>query len=196
MKFIPGPAIIAILGLAAVPAALAQGCCGEQSGARAGCAMGSTIASGGHEGHAGMQAVAASNQHSTPRKVFMEPVQSVFDNYIKVQGALAQDSLAGVAASAASMTKAIRADSMKMLSTKVAQQAESLAKAKDLQGARAAFKPLSESLIQFVKDQNVAPGAYYEAYCPMAKASWLQTEKTIVNPYLGKSMVHCGQIKT
>jgi hypothetical protein len=30
----------------------------------------------------------------------------------------------------------------------------------------------------------------------MAKASWLQTSKTIVNPYMGTSMVHCGPIKT
>ncbi len=84
---------------------------------------------------------------------------------------------------------------MKMLSPKVAQQAEALAKARDLATARDAFKSLSDSLIQYVKEQKVPAGAYYVAYCPMAKASWLQTDKTIMNPYMGKGMIHCGQIK-
>jgi len=30
----------------------------------------------------------------------------------------------------------------------------------------------------------------------MAKASWLQTGKTILNPYMGASMLHCGKIKS
>jgi hypothetical protein len=47
-----------------------------------------------------------------------------------------------------------------------------------------------------LKEQKVPAGSYYVAYCPMAKASWLQTSKTILNPYMGTSMVHCGQIKS
>ncbi len=30
----------------------------------------------------------------------------------------------------------------------------------------------------------------------MAKASWLQTGETVLNPYMGKAMVHCGQVKS
>lgn len=153
-------------------------------------------AAGGHEGHGTSAPAAATTQSSNARKVFMEPVQSVYDNYMKVQVALAQDSIEGVATSATSMAKSVQADSMKMLPASVVQQAQALAKAKNLEAAREAFKPLSQSLIQFVKEQKVPAGSYYEAYCPMAKASWLQTDKTIINPYMGKSMVHCGQIKT
>ena len=126
----------------------------------------------------------------------MKPVQLVFDSYIKAQASLAQDSIEGIESTAAAMVKVIREDTMKRLSPKVADQAEALAKAKDLETARAAFKPLSESLIGYLKQQKVSEGAYYVAYCPMAKASWIQTDKTIINPYMGKSMVHCGQIKT
>lgn len=160
-----------------------------------GCSMGSAVPAGGHEGHAGMQAAAANNQPSASPKVFMEPVQSVYDNYITVQGALVQDSLKGVSIAATSMAKAIKGDSMKMLSPKLAQQAEALASAKDLATARDAFKSLSDSLISYLKEQKVPAETYYVAYCPMAKASWLQTGKTIMNPYMGASMVHCGQIK-
>lgn len=161
-----------------------------------GCSMGQTAGPGGHEDHGRMQAATASNQDSTPRKVFMAPVQSVYDNYITVQGALAQDSLKGVSTAATAMAKAIQADSMKRLSPKVAQQAEALAQAQDLATARDAFKSLSDSLIQHLKEQKVPAGSYYVAYCPMAKASWLQTDKTIMNPYMGKGMIHCGQIKS
>src|SRR5882757_6686240 len=74
----------------------------------------------------------------------MEPVKSVYDNYLKIQATLAKDSLEGVAEKANAMAKAIKGDSMKMLSPNVAQQAEALAGAKDLKAARKAFKPLSD----------------------------------------------------
>ena len=190
------PIIVATVGLAASPALLAQGCCSGGAATKEGCSMGQTAGAGGQEGHGIMQAAAPSKQNSSPRKVFMAPVQSVYDNYIRVQGALAQDSLKGVSTAATGMAKAIQGDSMKMLSPKVAQQAETLAKAQDLATARDAFKSLSDSLIQYLKDQEVPAGSYYVAYCPMAKASWLQTGKTILNPYMGASMAHCGQIKS
>jgi hypothetical protein len=190
------PIIVATFGLAASPAVLAQGCCGGGGAMKEGCSMGKTAGAGGHEGPDGMQSAAANSQNSTPRKVFLASVQSVYDNYITVQGALAQDSLKGVSTAATAMAKAIQGDSMKMLSPKVAQQADTLAKAKDLATARDAFKSLSDSLIQHLKAQKVPAGSYYVAYCPMAKASWLQTGKIILNPFMGTSMVHCGQIQS
>ena len=161
-----------------------------------GCSMGGRdMTSGAHLSHAG--AVAAGvPQSSAPLAVFKEPVQSVYDGYIQVQNSLVQDSVAGVSGAAMAMLKAIQGDSMKMLPPKVAQQVGALAKAKDLEAARAAFKPLSESLIEYLKEQKVPAGTYHEVYCPMAKASWLQTDKTVMNPYFGKEMIHCGQVKS
>ena len=187
--------IVATLGLTAPLGLLAQSCCGGGA-MKEGCPMGGMdMKSATHEGHVGAPA-ASVPQSSLPRAVFMRPVQSVYDSYIKVQQALANDSIAGLPATAAGMLKGIQADPMKMLPPKVAQQVEALAKAGDLEAARAALKPLSESLIQYLKDQKVPPGTYHEVYCPMAKASWLQTDKTVMNPYMGKEMIHCGQIKT
>lgn len=125
----------------------------------------------------------------------MEPVKSVYDNYLKIQAALAKDSLEGVPANATAMAKAIKGDEMKMLSPDIAQQAETLAKANDLKAARNAFKPLSDSLIKYLADHKVQSGSFNEAYCPMAEASWLQTGSKISNPYMGKSMPACGEIK-
>ena len=80
----------------------------------------------------------------------MEPVKSAYDRYIKIQTALAADSMKDVAANATAIAKAIRSDPMKMLSPKVAQQAEALAKATNLESEREAFKPLSQSLIAYL----------------------------------------------
>jgi Cu(I)/Ag(I) efflux system membrane fusion protein len=83
---------------------------------------------------------------------------------------------------------------MKMLSPEIAAQADALATTKDLASARAAFKSLSKSLIQYLADHNVS-GPYVEVYCPMVKASWLQKGDKIDNPYLGASMRGCGEIQ-
>jgi Cu(I)/Ag(I) efflux system membrane fusion protein len=93
------------------------------------------------------------------------------------------------------IAKAVKDDDMKMLPPEVAKQADTLAQAKDLKAAREAFKPLSASLVKYLADNKAGKGVYHEAYCPMAKASWLQTEKEVKNPYYGKSMLDCGTLK-
>jgi len=125
----------------------------------------------------------------------MEPVKSVLDHYLKIQGELAKDSVKGVDEHAAAIAKAVKGDDIKMLSPDVAKQADTLAQAKDLKAARAAFKPLSASLVKYLADNNAGVGTYHEAYCPMVKASWLQTGKAIKNPYMGKQMLSCGELK-
>lgn len=124
----------------------------------------------------------------------MQPVKSVYDHYLKIQTALVNDSLKGVTDEANAIAKTVQGDSMKMLPETVATEAETLAKASDLKSARAAFKPLSDSLIKYLADHN-AKNAYVEVYCPMARASWLQTNKDIANPYMGQDSPTCGEIK-
>ena len=125
----------------------------------------------------------------------MEPVKSVYDNYLKIQSSLAKDSLKGVSDEANVISKAAKGDSMKMLPAEVGAEAEALAKATDLSSAREAFKALSASMIKYLADHKVQSGSYTEVFCPMANASWLQSGKTVSNPYLGRSMPTCGEIK-
>jgi hypothetical protein len=121
------------------------------------------------------------------------PVKSVYDHYLKIQADLASDSLTGVAENAEAITTAVQGDA-KILPAEVGAQAEALAKAKDLRKARAAFEPLSNLLIKYLADHK-AKGAYVEVYCPMARASWLQADKNVKNPYFGPPMSGCGVIK-
>jgi hypothetical protein len=95
------------------------------------------------------------------------PEKQAYENYIKIQSALAADSL----------------------------KAEKVAKANSVSAARAAFKALSKTLIDYRKSNPALMAQYHEVYCPMADASWLQTGKTVMNPYYGSSMLHCGEIK-
>jgi Cu(I)/Ag(I) efflux system membrane fusion protein len=71
---------------------------------------------------------------------------------------------------------------------------ETLAKAKTITEARAAFKALNETLVRFLAKEKVQTSQYQVVYCDMAKATWLQTDKAIKNPYYGKAMLACGQI--
>ena len=123
------------------------------------------------------------------------PAKSVYDHYLAIQKELARDSMKGVDEHANAIATEVKKGEARGLSTDVAKEAESVAKAKDLKSARQAFKPLSASLIKYLADNKAGKGVYHEAYCPMAKASWLQTEKDVRNPYYGKSMLDCGELK-
>jgi len=123
------------------------------------------------------------------------PLQSALDKYLQIQTALASDSLKGVAAAAAEMA-AITKASDGVIPGVVAVKAESLAKTTDIKAAREAFKPLSAALITVLSAQKVQPGRYFEAFCPMANASWIQAGKKISNPYFGASMAGCGEIRS
>lgn len=125
----------------------------------------------------------------------MEPVKSVLTHYLTIQTNLAGDSVKGLNEHAKAIATAVKGDTMKMLSPDVAKQAETLAQAKDLKAAREAFKPLSASLVKYLADKKAGKGVYHEAYCPMADANWLQMGKDIRNPYYGKEMLTCGELK-
>jgi hypothetical protein len=131
----------------------------------------------------------------TDEPALMQPVKSIYDVYLKIQAELAKDSTNDVAVNASAIAKAVNGDQMKMLPADVAKQAEGLAKAKDLKAAREAFMPLSASLTKYLADNKAGKGIYHEGYCPMVKASWLQTGKAVRNPYMGSAMLTCGTLK-
>jgi|SRR5205814_1137152 len=95
--------------------------------------------------------------------------------YEKAHTALAADDLSGA--------KAAGSD----LGTEGAE----LSKSSSLKDARAAFEKLS------VKAKQLAAGQsdYHVYHCPMLNKDWVQTSTTTANPYGGKEMVSCGEIK-
>lgn len=66
-----------------------------------------------------------------------------------------------------------------------------LAKSKSLDEARAAFAKVS------IEAEKLAAGqsGYYVMNCPMKKKDWVQTSAKVENPYGGKEMLTCGEVK-
>lgn len=75
---------------------------------------------------------------------------------------------------------------------KIISQSKSLKKSKSIKEARESFKLLSQAFAMWVSMDK--PKHLQVVYCPMAKASWIQSAGTEVsNPYL-TNMPRCGSI--
>ena len=108
--------------------------------------------------------------------------------YHHVHDALAKDDLAAAKTSATELAE--KATAAKCPSTP--KHAAELAKSDSLEKAREHFKAISEECIKMMRGVD----GQYVFTCPMAKADWLQTEsKQVSNPYMGKKMPTCGEIK-
>ncbi|NIM11266.1 MAG: DUF3347 domain-containing protein [Candidatus Aminicenantes bacterium] len=106
----------------------------------------------------------------------------VFAYYVAAQEALAADNYAEAKRSLEHLAKHSKGELKSLL--------ESVLKAGDLNALRHAFKPLSEHIAK-----AELPAGLAVAYCPMAKAHWVQKNGKVANPYYGSEMLRCGAIK-
>src|SRR6266487_386749 len=81
--------------------------------------------------------------------------------------------------------------SAKKAATDLGPDGADLSKSKSLDEARAAFGKLSDKAVKLAAGQS----GYYVAHCPMKNKDWVQASTTIANPYGGKEMISCGEIK-
>lgn len=130
-------------------------------------------------------------------------LHEVVEEYLKIQEALANDRVDGVPAAARRIQKLVAGlDKLKptastakhagQIRAKLVPAAERLAKAADLARLREAFKEVSRPLALWVTVAR--PPALSVVYCSMAKASWLQRNLPIRNPYYGPKMLTCGEV--
>ena len=122
------------------------------------------------------------------------PAHEMVASYLKIQAALAADTLEGVQPAAKALTG--EAAKMGAAGEAVVKAATALTAAADvdIKEARAAFGPLSDAVIAVVKADSGTHDVKL-AFCPMADASWLQKEEKIRNPYYGSSMLTCGEFQ-
>ena len=68
-----------------------------------------------------------------------------------------------------------------------------------IEEVREKFRQISITMIEMTNTFNPFDKTLYIQYCPMADndkgADWLSLEKEIKNPYFGKSMLKCGEVK-
>jgi hypothetical protein len=95
--------------------------------------------------------------------------------YEKIHSALVADDLASAKKAAAALGAA----------------GADIVKGKSLDEARGAFAALSATAEKLAAGQ---PG-YYVLHCPMVDKDWVQTSSEVANPYGGKEMVSCGEVK-
>jgi hypothetical protein len=95
--------------------------------------------------------------------------------YEKVHIALAADDLA----------------TAKSAAKELGEEGADISKAASLKDARAGFEKLSSRAKTLATGQT----GYYLVHCPMLNKDWVQTSDKIANPYAGREMATCGEIK-
>jgi len=142
---------------------------------------------------------------------FRVSINNLIRTYLDVQQGLSHDSLNQVSIAAPEISKAIGemspnslkgelSDKWTSLEPDLKKAAKTLRAAKDLSQSREAFHSLSQSLIKLVQTfDNRTAKPLYLIHCPMAfnnsGADWIQNHQAIENPYFGKSMFGCGEVK-
>jgi membrane fusion protein, copper/silver efflux system len=123
-----------------------------------------------------------------------EMSQAVIDPYLKIQSALAQDSTDDIRQNAGEIATA--ATALGAPAMKIDTAAVQLAAAGEIEDARARFGTLSEAIDTYMKGFSLkAPEGVRVAFCPMAQKPWLQQGDTLANPYYGKAMPTCGELR-
>lgn len=115
-----------------------------------------------------------------------KPTSEILNAYLKIQEALASDSMTGVSAAATEISKKAKDPSMK-------NPAGKLSRATSLADARKEFKTLSAVMDKWAKKEKLE--GIDRVTCSMAGASWLQRQGEIKNPYYGAQMQSCGEIQ-
>ena len=140
--------------------------------------------------------LAGCNQAAFPEApvVGSEMTPAIVDPYLKIQSALANDSVDELRANAgtiATAATALGAPAMNIDTT-----ALRLASAVDLDDARTKFGALSEAIDIYMTGLKLnPPEGVRVAFCPMARRPWLQQTGSLRNPYYGSQMLTCGSFK-
>lgn len=155
---------------------------------------------------------------ATPRKasvhnaIFNNSMKKVIDNYYQLKDAfVASDS---TKADLAAKQLAAAADSFQWgdlkdssiimtavapLLKSVSVDAASIAADKNIEEKRKTFSTISENLYQIIQAVKFDNETVYHQFCPMAfndaGAFWLSNTSEIANPYFGKRMLTCGEVK-
>lgn len=119
-------------------------------------------------------------------------------SYYNIKDALISGDANSAATNAEQFVKTINSTSSEIIheSYKEAllKDASKISATKDLKKQRAAFSTFSANMYALAKEVKLNSEPVYYVYCPMKKATWLSSSKTIKNPYFGSAMLTCGKV--
>lgn len=133
-------------------------------------------------------------------------LNNVVTAYLGVKNALTKDNGDSVRAAAKVLYQAIDKMPMDKLSTeqhntwmqyadKLSYDASHMKETSDIDHQREHFASLSKNMYKLLSALKINTTDLYYQYCPMVKNYWVSEKSGIVNPYLGKKMLSCGQTK-
>ncbi|MEA1952286.1 MAG: DUF3347 domain-containing protein, partial [Planctomycetota bacterium] len=164
-----------------------------------------------------MNPVAMSDGSQTAKEMldvpaaFRRQLEGLYEKYLKLQVALADDRVNEAKTAFAQLPAAIESPDVGLLEGRVA-EAWYAARAKlkrafagdwksiDVEELRKRYQLISKAMLDIVERfGHTQDAGLHRAYCPMAfenkGAAWLQAGKTIANPYFGHKMLRCGKIQ-
>ncbi len=101
------------------------------------------------------------------------------------------------ASNAEAFVKAVNGIDSKLISegniNTLVKDGTAISQTKDFKEQRTHFANLSINMLAVAKAVKLTDRPVYEAFCPMKKAYWLSSDKTIKNPYFGTAMLTCGK---
>ena len=119
-------------------------------------------------------------------------------DYYNIKNALVAGNAADASFKAADFVKTLNAIDTKVISPDnsgaLLKDATHISESKDIKHQREHFANFSANMFALAKSVKLTSDLIYEAYCPMKKAYWLSSDKTIKNPYYGSSMLTCGKV--
>jgi len=144
---------------------------------------------------------------------FTDSFRLVLDRYYTLKDAFVKSDTSAIHLAATSMKEAVAVfsvdevqakDSLVYLAvkpkpTELLKGLENIFKRKDIEMQRAAFEAISIAMYDLLQSLKPSGIVAYNQYCPMAfndkGANWLSAADSIMNPYYGKKMLHCGEVK-
>ena len=118
--------------------------------------------------------------------------------YYNIKDALVAGNANAAAYSAESFVKAVNGIDYKLISESnintLFKDGTAISQTKDLKEQRTYFANLSTNILAVAKAVKLTDQPVYKAFCPMKKAYWLSSVRTIKNPYFGNAMLTCGKV--
>lgn len=118
--------------------------------------------------------------------------------YYQIKDALVAGNATRAATNAKAFLKIANSIDYKVISEEninaLIKDATIISEIKNIKKQRSQFANLSANMVRLAKAKKLSEGPVYEIYCPMKKANWLSSSKTIKNPYLGSAILTSGKV--
>lgn len=137
-------------------------------------------------------------------------LQPIYTDYLTFKDFLTADNIADAKKAAVTMQDNLSKVNMNLfkgeshtvwmkLSSNLKNTLQHVPHLSNIEEVREKFLQISITMIEITNTFNPSDKTLYIQYCPMANdnkgADWLSAEKEVKNPYFGKSMLKCGEVK-